>query len=594
MDMYDQPTEPQVPRPEDEVSLEASLPSASNVYEEQPTMQVTQAGTLPPSEPNFVPSLAEQPTMQATQMGTFPMSESGFTPSLAEQPTVIQQRAARRRFMGKSLAGLIGVGGAALVGGVALGEWLTHGGAQNLNNLIHGNAAVASNVQTGHLLRKAGFGANANEVSMYSNLGFQGAVDRLLNYQQVDDGALESRLQTLNLNLATPTDQQRWWLLRMAWTQRPLLEKMTLFWHGVLVSSFRKVGGRNGYPRMIIQNNFLRTHAFDTFDNILLGITADPAMLVYLDLTTSTKAHPNENYARELMELMTVGVANYTQQDVFAGAAALTGWHVRGNTSYYNPQNHSTLPVHFMGQTGSFDYKDIVRILTNHPAAPWFISHKLFTFFVYENPSTDDLKPLVDAYVQSGHNMGAVMRAMLLSPQFLSAKAYRSRLKSPVEFTVGAYRALGIQGDGMGLPAITTLMGQTLFDPPNVAGWPGDKVSANWLNSGTWMTRLNYIDILLARGTAGRPAKAAPLIDLQRMVNENNVSSPEQFVDHFASFLLDNPLPDERRSQVLDYFTASGNAGKTSITLTGGKAYPLNRVRGALYLMMSSPEYQLN
>lgn len=568
MDMYDQPTEPRFPRPEDEMPQETVLPVTSNAYEE--------------------------PNIQATQAGLFPASEPSFASSLADQPTMTQKSVARRKFMGKSLAGLIGVGGAALVGGVALGEWLSHGGAQGLNNLIHGNAPAASDVQIGHLLRKAGFGASSSEISMYSSLGYQGAVDRLLNYQQVDDSALENRLKTLNIDLTKPVDQQRWWLLRMAWTQRPLLEKMTLFWHGVLVSSFRKVGGPRAYQRMIIQNNFLRTHAFDTFDNILLGITSDPAMLFYLDLTTSTKTHPNENYARELMELFTVGVANYTQQDVFSGAAALTGWKIRGDSSFYNPNNHSNLPVQFMGQTGSFTYKDIIRILANHPATPTFICRKLFTFFTYENPSTDDLKPLVDAYVQSGHNMGAVMRALLLSPQFSSAQAYRSRLKSPVEFTVGAYRALGIQGDGVGLPAITTVMGQTLFDPPNVAGWPGDKVSASWLNSGTWMTRLNYLDMLLTRGAVGRTAKTKPLIDLQGMVDTNKLNSPDQFVDHFASFLLDNPLPDERRSQVLDYFTASGNAGKTSITLTNGKAYPLNRVRGALYLMMASPEYQLN
>ncbi len=567
MDMYDEPTEPQALRPADDndMSLGAAVPVASDPYGEQ--------------------------TMQAV---VFPPSGPVFPSPLAEQPTIAQKNVARRKFMGKSLAGLIGVGGAALVGGVALGEWLNHGGTSSISNLIHGNPPVASDVQIGHLLRKAGFGASASEVSTYSKLGYQGAVDRLLNYQQVDDSALENRLKTLNIDLSKPVDQQRWWLLRMAGTQRPLLEKMTLFWHGVLVSSFRKVGGKNGYSRMITQNNFLRAHAFDTFDNILLGITADPAMLFYLDLNLSRKTHPNENYARELMELFTVGVANYTQPDVFAGAAALTGWHIRGDSSYYNAKDHSTLPVRFMGQTGSFDYKDVMRILANHPATPSFICRKLFTFFVYENPSTDDLKPLIDTYVQSGHNMGAVMRTLLLSPQFASAKAYRSRLKSPVEFTVGAYRSLGIQGDGVGLPEITTLMGQTVFDPPNVAGWPGDKVSTSWLNSGTWMTRLNYLDILLARGAVKSTAKAKPLIDLQGMVNDNKLGSPDQFVDHFASFLLDNPLPTERRSQVLDYFTASGNASPTSITLTNGKAYPLNRVRGSLYLMMASPEYQLN
>lgn len=563
MDMYDQPTEP---RPSLSQDVPQGAPGATT---------------------------GEQQNAQATQI-TRPVPFPAGAPvsALADQPTITRKNLARRKFMGKSLAGLAGAGGVAVVGGVALGAWLSHGG---LDNLFHG--PIANGLQTGHLLRRAGFGGTASELNTYSNLGYQGAVERLLNYKQVDDSVLEQRLHALNIDLAKPQEQQRWWLLRMAWTQRPLLEKMTLFWHGVLVSSFRKVGGPRAYQRMIVQNNFLRAHAFDTFDNILLGITSDPAMLFYLDLTKSTRNHPNENYARELMELFSVGLNNYTQTDVFAGAAALTGWHVRGLTSYYNPKDHTNLPVRFMGQTGNFTYKDIVHILANHPATPWFIGRKLFAFFAYENPSTEDLKPLVDAYVQSGHNMGAVMRALLLSPQFSSARAYRSRVKSPVEFTVGAYRALGIQGDGMGLPAITTLMGQTLFDPPNVAGWPGDKVSSSWLNSGTWMTRLNYIDVLLARGALGRKARptgSKPLIDLQGIVHDNQLSSPEHFVDHFASFLLDSPLPSERRSQVLDYFTASGNASSEHITLTNGQAYPLNRVRGALYLTMASPEYQLN
>src|SRR5437899_6304501 len=242
---------------------------------------------------------------------------------------------------------------------------------------------------------------------------------------------------------------------------------MTLFWHGVLVSSFRKVGGPRAYARIMVQNQFLREHAFDTFDTILLGITSDPAMLFYLDLTKSTKRAPNENYARELMELFTLGLGHYTQRDVYEGAAALTGWHVRGLSAQYYAGDHNDLVKTYLGHTGNLDYKDVITILANHPAAPWFICRKLFTFFAYENPSTDDLKPLVDTYVESGHNMGAVMRILLLSPQFSSAQAYRGRIKSPVEFTVGAYRAFSVKGDGQGLPAIATLMGQTIFDPPN-------------------------------------------------------------------------------------------------------------------------------
>lgn len=541
----------------------------------EPRMKVVQTQVNPPAQP-VPPS-----PLQATN----PLQP----PLAAAQPPVA---VSRRRFMGKSLAGLAAIGGAgvaAAIGGVALEQWIQHGGVANLFK-----GPMASSTQIGHLLRRAGFGATPDELAMYGKLGFNGAVDRLLYYQQVSDDNMENRLKALNINLNSPIDQQRWWLLRMAWTQRPLLEKMTLFWHGVLTSSFHKIGGPRAYMRMIIQNQFLRSHAFDTFDNILLGITSDPAMLFYLDLTKSRKNAPNENYARELMELFTLGLGHYTQRDVSESAAALTGWHVRGLTSQYYPQDHNDLVKTYLGHTGNLDYKDVIHILANHPATPWFISRKLFTFFVYENPSTDDLKPLVDTYVQSGHNIGAVMRTLLLSPHFSSAKAYRSRIKSPVEFTVGAYRALGVNGNGTGLPAITTLMGQTLFDPPNVAGWPGDKVSALWLNSGTWMTRLNYIDLLLARGTAARSGSTAP-VDLQNVVNTHQLNSPEQFVDHFSSFLVDGNLDSDRRAQLLDYFTApGGRSGGTPITLTGGKRYPLGRVRGTMYLMMASPEYQLS
>src|SRR6266566_381626 len=514
----------------------------------------------------------------------------------AVAPEVAPQQPAptsRRKFMGKSLAGMAALGGAgvaAAFGGVALARWIEHGGFTS-----PAQGPMASSTQIGHLLRRAGFGATPDELAMYNRqLGFNGAVDRLLNYQQVADDAMENRLKALSLNLNSPADQQRWWLLRMAWTQRPLLEKMTLFWHGVLTSSFHKVGGSRAYMRMIMQNQFLREHAFDTFDTILLGITSDPAMLFYLDLTKSTKKAPNENYARELMELFTLGLGHYTQQDVYEAAAALTGWHVKGLTSRYLPRDHNDLTKTFLGQTGNFDYKDVVRILANHPATPWFICRKLFTFFVYENPTSDDLRPLVDTYVQSGHNMGQVMRTLLLSPQFSSTKAYRSRVKSPVEYIAGAYRALNVQGSGDGLPNISLLMGQTLFDPPNVAGWPGDKVSAVWLNSGTWMTRLNYIDLLLSRGTFTGRNRLSP-IDLQGIVDANNIGSPEHFVDYFTSFLLDGVVDKERRAQYIDFFTRKDTSiGNAHITLKNGQSYPLNRVRGTLYLIMASPEYQLN
>ena len=526
------------------------------------------------------------------------VTQASLPPVVPAQPP---GSVSRRKFTGKSVAGLAALGGAgvaAILGGLTLEHLMQQGGGthsltQSGGQTSTSQAPVQANVLIGHLLRRAGFGVTPEELATYESLGFNGAVNRLLNYQQVADDAMENRLKALNFDLNSPDEHQRWWLLRMALTQRPLLEKMTLFWHGVLTTSFRTVGA---YMSMVNQNQFLREHAFDTFDNILLGITGDPAMLVYLNLATSTKTAPNENYARELMELFTLGLGHYTQRDVYEGAAALTGWRVdeEGLTSYYDPQQHNDLIKTYLGHTGNLDYKDVIHILVNHPAAPWFICRKLFTFFVYENPSIDDLKPLVDTYVQSGHNMGAVMRTLLLSSQFSAAMAYRNRVKSPVEFTIGAYRALNINSDGGGLPYLVNLMGQSLFDPPNVAGWPGDKVSVLWLNSGAWMTRLSYIDLLLIHGVFERNGITS-LVDLQGMVNKYQLSSPEHFVDHFSSFLLDGNLDSGRRTQLLDYFTAKDEGGGGApITLTGGKSYPLGRVRGTLYLMLASPEYQLN
>lgn len=556
------------------------------------------------------PTVAGSGDDEVTEKNLPTLSEPASAQNVGANPRA--KGMSRRKLFGLVALGAVGVGGVAAAGSFALEKM------RESTPGVVGNAE-----QIGHLLRRAGFGASQTELATYASYGFSGAVDHLLNYQQVSDDAMEQRLKALNLDMNKPQDQQRWWLLRMAWTQRPLLEKMTLFWHGVLTSSIRKVGGKDAYSRMIVQNQFLRAHAFDTFDNILLGITGDPAMLYYLDLTKSRKNAPNENYARELMELFTIGLGNYTQQDVHEAALALTGWHVQPKTTQakYNLRDHNTQSKTFLGEIGNLDYKDIVRILANHKAAPWFISRKLFTFFVYENPSNADLQPLVDAYEKSGHSMREVMRTLLLSPQFSSTKAYRSRLKSPVEFTVGALRALDVQYSGAGLPAMTTAMGQTLFEVPNVAGWPGDKVSALWMNSGTWMARLNYIDTLLA-GSKNATAKNAtgkkattttkntqsgqnsqtsqnnqyqPL-DLQGIINTNHIDTPEHFVDYFAGFLLDGKLDADRRTQLLTYFNGKDSKGDQTqqITLSGGKQYPLSQVRGTLYLLMASPEYQLN
>jgi hypothetical protein len=486
-------------------------------------------------------------------------------------------------------AGAVGLGAAAITTGLLNAEGIIH---------LGGAPTPAPHTQITHLLRRAGFGATWSEIQTYSALGWQGAIDRLLNPNSVPDD-IDQRLNALGLDLTRPPDEQRWWVLRMLYSQRPLLEKMTLFWHGLLTSSFKKVGGKRGYGYIINQNNFLRAHAFDTYDNILLGITQDPAMMWWLDLRLNQKQSPNENYARELMELFTLGVnGGYTQDDVHNAALALTGFKLNPDgTVIYLPQRHDDSQKTLLGHTGDLNYQDVIRIVAGHPSTGPFLCRRIFRFFVHENPSDADVQPMVTAYYSSGHNIGAVMRAMFTSPVFLSPEAYRARIKSPVEFTIGAIRQLELEVGGAGVAQVISQMGQIIFDPPNVAGWPGDQSSANWMNTGTWLVRVNLINALLdgVRGFQGEGGQGLGSANqlLQGIINRQKLSSPAAVVDYFTALFIDGQITAARRQTLINTLTASGGTGDT-VALAGGGSVAASNLRMMLYLLLTSPEYQLN
>lgn len=488
-------------------------------------------------------------------------------------------------------AGAVGVGAAAITTGLLSAEGVIHLGASP-------TAAPAPHAQITHLLRRAGFGATWSEIQTYSALGWTGTIDRLLNPNSVPDD-IDQRLNSLGLDLSRPIDEQRWWVLRMLYSQRPLLEKMTLFWHGVLTSSFKKVGGKRGYGYLINQNNFLRAHAFDTYDNILLGITQDPAMMWWLDLRLNKKQAPNENYARELMELFTLGVSGgYTQNDVHNAALALTGFKLRPDgTVSYLPEMHDDSQKTLLGHTGDLNYQDVIRIVAAHPATGPFICRRIFSFFVHENPTTADLQPMVSAYYSSGHNMGAVMRAMFTTPAFLAPESYRARIKSPVEFTIGAIRQLELEVGGSGVAGVINQMGQIIFAPPNVAGWPGDQGSANWMNTGTWLVRVNLINSLLngVKTFQGQGGQGLGNIDqvMQGIISRQNLNSAAAVVDYFTALFIDGQITAPRRQTLIDTLSASGGNG-ASVKLSGGGSVAGSNLRTMLYLLMTSPEYQLN
>lgn len=490
-------------------------------------------------------------------------------------------------------AGALGLGMAGAGAGVIVSR-LRASSPSSGASILSSDAA-----RVNHLLRRAGFGPSPSDISTYLNAGVAGSTDLLLNYGSAPD-VVTPRLASMPFDFTNLSDLIRWFLLRMIYTRRPLEEKMTLFWHGVLTSSYHKLGKKTNYPLLVQQNTLLRQKGMGRFDDLIRAISIDPAMLAWLDGRTSTGKAPNENYSRELMELFTLGIGNYTQDDVHNGALALSGWTIQGTSGVFRPGRHYTGTVTFLGKTGHLGLDDVVALVCAHPATGKHLAWRMWSFFVYDNPSDDDLRPLVDAYYAHDHQILPVVRAMLTSPAFYSDKAYRARVKSPVEFVVGAVRALGVQTDGAGLPQVLAQMDQVLFDPPNVSGWDGDKASANWVSTQSWMARVNFVNTLVAGITstrttgAGQGASAtATASPLAQIISAHNIRSPQDLTNFAVASLLDNRLDDSRRAILTESLAAADPNGQT-IPLSGGGSVPAAGVRTMLYLLMSMPEYHLN
>ena len=474
--------------------------------------------------------------------------------------------------------------------------------------------------QVAHLLRRAGFGASPETLDEFEALGLKGAVDRLVDYESVEDD-VEERFKLFNLDLKKLTDLQRWWLLRMVYTRRPLQEKMTLFWHGLLTSASAKVGFPNPTPQnpdpphhMLNQHTFFREHAVDRFEALLMGVARDPAMMIWLDAQTSVKGKPNENFARELLELFSLGISgpdgqpNYTESDVREVARAFTGFGLDQGRFVFRPNNHDAGSKTILGRTAPFDGAAVIKHIAGHPAAAYYLSRRLFEFFVFPNPSEHDVQPLVAEYTRTGGDVRAMLRVLFNAPVFYSPRAYRAQIKTPVDFVVGAVRALGVATDGFQLPGVTTRMGQALFNPPNVAGWPG---GAQWINSTTWMERLNFANFLCTAREDGH-TMAPPFAVV---VERNGLNRPEAIVDHFGAVLLDGQMSAGMRATLLEYLSAGDpkilpqpagaatgvakTAGRTKAPPSALPARPFlpafvdQKVRGVVYLLLASPEYQL-
>ncbi|HEY7035826.1 MAG TPA: DUF1800 domain-containing protein [Thermomicrobiales bacterium] len=496
--------------------------------------------------------------------------------------------------------------------------------------------AIDERRQIAHLLRRAGFGATPAELDEYVKLGFDDSVDRLLHPEDVEEGDVELPAE-LNPDPTRLQSIQLQWLYRMVNTNRPLAEKIAFFWHGHFATSIEKV---KSVTLMWNQYETLRDNGLGKFEDLVLAVSKDPAMLVWLDNSRSRKEAPNENYGRELMERFTLGVGNYTEDDVKAASRAFTGWSIqiqrgaqvgdedlakdpqlesgltadelkqlkekkkngtltkeekaqlkqekrtRDAAFIFRPAWHDDGQKTYLGQTGNWDGADVVRIVTEDPACAEFVARSLFSFFVWDNPDDKTLAPFVDAFTKSGGDIRETLGAIFRSPEFSSDQAYRALVKSPIEVLVSTVKLLDLDITKQTVnPKTVQAMGQVLFAPPNVGGWTS---GLGWIGPSSLLERYNVVGQLLSGGKKN----AQGGFDQSAFLGDAAIKTADDLVDLVVARMLDGDIEPDQRTALVTYL-ALDDKGATS-TFSPDEAHFADKLRGLIRLATTVPTYQLN
>jgi uncharacterized protein (DUF1800 family) len=441
--------------------------------------------------------------------------------------------------------------------------------------------------KVGHLYRRAAFGATATELEEGVRLGPDKTIDRLLKGDSAQQEQLDRQTAPLaeSIGRANNGAQARaWWLYRMLYSSHPLQEKLTLFWHNHFATSNAKV---NNAGFMLGQYELLRRHALGNFRTLLEEISQDPAMLVWLDTSVSKKGMPNENYARELMELFSLGVGHYTETDIRQAARAFTGWEIKGDKAVFNPKQHDDGVKTVLAHSGKFNGSDIVHICLGQPSAPTFIAGKLYRFLVSESmPATPELlEPLAAQFRASDYNFGSLVETVLRSNLFFAPESYRARIKSPVDFVLGIVRPLEGRIGTTALGQAVEELGQSLFYPPSVKGWDG---GAAWLNGHTLLFRQNLALALTSTedGRFGRRTDPAVL------VRKHGATTDSEVVSFLLRLFLQGDVPAESRAQLLRYMEQTRRQS-FPVYWTAQDAAD-HRIRALCHLVLTLPEFQLD
>ena len=422
-----------------------------------------------------------------------------------------------------------------------------------------------------HLMRRAGFGATYEELETRAAKGYEATVDELLHpeAQPEIERDLMMRYQPQWVSQAGLEGQQEEWALRMINTKRPLEEKIALFWHQIFITGHAKCE----YPKQQqIEFDMFRQHGLDNFEELLLGLANDPAMVFYLDNCMSHKGAINENWGRELLELFSMGAgmdghANYSEEDVQECARAFTGWTVTNSIPRYpygkyeakfifDPSDHDDGEKTFLGETGRWNGEDIIKIIAKQPGTARFISRHLYNFFVADEPQVpawqntpprdpEAIKMLEDEYFRSNYDIRSMLNVLFNSDAFKEASF--KKVKSPTETVIGTMRLVGDFTEpkpGMNAMALSIrYMGQDLMNPPTVEGW---HTGREWIDSGTLVERINFCADNL--GNTSLPGVQAII---NRLGSEGPTLSPDRLVDGCLDMLGAYELADETRTALV-------------------------------------------
>jgi uncharacterized protein (DUF1800 family) len=477
-----------------------------------------------------------------------------------------------------------------------------------------------------HVLRRLGFGASRADLELYGRLPLIGVVGYLLNYDRAPDD-IDAKINDaayigvttrgqFSPNTAINDARQRW-LFRMVHSPRPLQEKMALFWHNHFATAFSKVAGTFGQEHATKmmdgkaadvagqrrgQVQLFRDMALGRFDDLLIEVARDPAMLVWLDGRLNVRARPQENFGRELMELFTTGVGHYTEDDVYAAARVFTGWNLRlagdrgsALTSYYeyvyNAAQHDptaktfTFPVMTDGSRtiparaaaeGEQDGLDLIRALARRPETADRLARKLFAFFVSELEAPGDalVADMREAYLNNDTSIKAMLVRLVTSEEFLSDRAEYARYSWPAEFVVRAIKETGWNGlsvDAAMTPLVN--MGQQLYEPPDVNGWA---LGAEWFSTASMLSRMNFAATLMANQRFNLQTASAPAR-----------TSPEALLDFHLARFTPAPLADQSRTALLDYL-------RQGVTWPLTDAQLASKASGLARLIVGAADYQFN